>query len=415
MDRPASEPRIPPVVTPAPGAGSKPCPSCGFVQESWSQVCPHCEHLWPDPAKDPDETQARLARFHDELAAKSPVPWVTLGIIGINFAVYAGMLLTGVHALDPSIPSLLTWGANQGSLTTAGQWWRLFTCTFLHIGLIHILFNMFVLWDIGRFMERLLGRAGFATIYVLSGLAGSILSMWWNPHIVSAGASGAIFGLYGGLIGHLLAGSRDIPADVAKKLRTNALMFLGYNLVWGFTSRGVDMAGHLGGLLGGLACGFAMTKLLHREGREATARVALRTLLAGLAMLSLAAALRPRTVDLEQELARFSGTETRVQTTYNQALQKARTGALSDPEFARLLDSDIIGPWHAARLRLEGIHGLPSAQAQLLARILRYAETREQAWTVFAEALRHHDLKGIERAATLHAEAEGQLKALSNK
>ena len=391
---------------------SKRCPNCGFVQEDWAKVCPNCEYTWPDPAQDPSGSQARLSQFQDQLAAKAPTPWLTLGIIGANFAIYVAMLLTGVHFLDPSIPSLLQWGANLGSLTTSGQWWRLFTCTFLHIGLIHILFNMFVLWDIGRFMERLLGRAGFASVYVLTGLAGSVASMWWNPYVVSAGASGAIFGLYGGLIGYLLAGSRDIPVDVANKLRNNALVFLGYNLIWGLTHRGTDMAGHLGGLLGGLACGFVMARLLRAEGAAAISRITLRVLLSGLAILALAAGTRPKTVDLQQELTRFSATETRVQASYNQALQKARSGSLADAEFARLMDAEVIGPWHSARLRLEEIHGLPEPQTRLISGIERYAETRERAWAVFTEALRQQDPQGIQRAAALHAQAEEQLKTI---
>lgn len=364
------------------------------------------------PAKDLDDSQARLIQFQGQLAAKAPIPWLTLGIISTNFAVYAAMLLTGVHFLEPSVPSLLQWGANLGSATTSGQWWRLFTCTFLHIGLIHILFNMFVLWDIGRFLERLIGRPGLAVVYLLAGLSGSIASMWWDPFVVSAGASGAIFGLYGCLIGYLLAGSQDIPTDVAKKLRNNALLFLGYNLLWGLTHRELDMAGHLGGLLGGLACGFAMAKRLRAEGQETRTRINLQVLSIGLAILVLVAAFRPRTADLQQELTRFTETETRVQEIYNQALQKAKAGALSDPDFARLIETEVIGPWHSARVQLEGIQGLPEVQAQLLSRVERYAETREQAWVAFADALRRQDPQGVQQANALHREAEGQLKGI---
>jgi rhomboid protease GluP len=366
-----------------------------------------------EPAQDPSDSQGRLSRFQEELAAKAPVPWVTFGIIGLNLAIFVAMLLTGVPVFDPDIPSLLRWGANLGSATTAGQWWRLLTCTFLHIGLIHILFNMAVLWDIGRFMERLTGPAGFAVVYLLTGLSGSIASMWWNPHIVSAGASGAIFGLYGCLIGTLLAGSRDIPPEVAKKLRSNALVFLGYNLVWGLTHRGMDMAGHLGGLLGGLVCGAAMAWRLRTEGREARSRINLQMLMAGFALLATAAISRPRTADFRGEWTRFSDTDTKVQESYNQALQKARAGALADRDFAALMEAEVIGPWRSARLRLEGLRGLPEDQARLLARVDRYALTRERAWEVFAEALRQQNPRGIQQASALHAEADKQLAALS--
>ena len=366
-----------------------------------------------DPAQDAGGPQTRLTQFQDQLATKAPTPLLTYGIIGANAAVFLAMLVTGVSLMNPDVKTLLAWGGNLGSATTSGQWWRLFTCMFLHIGLIHILFNMFVLWDIGRFIERLLGPAGLAVVYVLAGLSGSIASMWWNPFVVSAGASGAIFGLYGCLLGYLLAESADVPVEVARRLQKNALVFLGYNLIWGLVHRGTDMAGHLGGLAGGLACGFALAHRLKSRGPAAKPRILFQVAAAGLAILVLAAASRPRTVDLQQELARFSATESKVQASYNQAVAQARAGHLTDLEFARSMDADVIPPWHAARLRLEGLHGLPEPQALLLARIGRYAETRERGWVVFSEALRQHDPEGVQRAATLHGQADQLLKDLS--
>lgn len=361
------------------------------------------------PAGVQDHVQDRV---QDHLAVKAPRAWLTLGIIGANVLIFLAMLLSGVSVFQPEVASLLKWGANQGLLTTSGQWWRLFTCMFLHIGIIHILFNMAVLWGIGQFMERLLGRAGYASLYVLAGLAGSIASMWWNPYITSAGASGAIFGLYGGLIGYLLGGARDVPPEVARKLRKDALVFLGYNLIWGLTQRGLDMAGHLGGLVGGLTCGAVMARRLRTAGPETRSRIAIQVLAAGLAVLAVAAIARPKVVDLQQELARFTQTETQVRTTYNAALEKAKAGALADADFAHLIDTELLPAWHSARLQLEGLRGLPEAQTHLVSRIDRYAETRERAWTTFAEALRRHDMQGVQRANALHAEAETQLKEL---
>lgn len=357
-------------------------------------------------------SRAQLTRYQDQLTAKSPPIRLTLWIIGLNIGVFFGMLLSGVHVLNPSIADLLRWGANLGSLTTSGQWWRLFTCTFLHIGILHILFNMFVLWDIGRFLERLIGSAGYAVVYLVAGLAGSVASLWWNPQVVSAGASGAIFGLYGGLIGYLVAGSQEVPRAIARSLQRNALIFLGFNLLWGLTHKGIDMAGHLGGLLGGLACGLAMAHRLRAQGPEARPRINVQVLLAGLAIVSLAAASRPRVRDLQQELARFSEAEVQVQASFNQALQRAKSGSLSGSEFARLLDAEVISPWRSARLRLEGIHGLAGREASLLAKVERYAATREQGWTAYSEALRQRDPQGIQRANALQADADRQLKDL---
>jgi rhomboid protease GluP len=370
------------------------------------------ETLSPGETEREGPSRPALTRYQDQLAAQSPPARLTLGLIGLNVAVFLGMWLAGVQVLNPGVPDLLRWGANLGSLTTSGQWWRLFTCTFLHIGILHLLFNMVVLWDIGRFMERLLGRTGFAVVYLLAGLSGSVASLWWNPQVVSAGASGAIFGLYGGLLGYLLAGSREVPSPVAKRLQRNALIFLGYNLLWGLTHKGIDMAGHLGGLLGGLACCLAMAARLRKKGPEARTGINLQVLVAGLALVALAAASHPRVVDLQAELARFSEAETQVQASFNQALQRARSGTLTNAEFARLLEAEVIPPWHAARLRLEGIHGLAGREASLLAKVERYAATREQGWRAYSEALRQQDPRGILRANALQADADRQLKDL---
>ena len=91
---------------------------------------------------------------------------------------------------------------------------------FLHIGLLHIALNMWVLWDIGPLMERMVGNVGFACLYVASGLCGSLASLAWNPENLSAGASGAVFGLFGGLLGFLVLGRGSMPAEIATSFRS---------------------------------------------------------------------------------------------------------------------------------------------------------------------------------------------------
>src|SRR5215813_8268653 len=178
-------------------------------------------------------------------------------LLGLNVAVFGLMLSGGGHPMTPTIDRLIQWGANYWPKTTNGEWWRMFTAMFLHIGVLHLLFNMIALWNVGSFMERVLGSAGFVVLYLLSGLLGSIVSVAWNPFVVSAGASGAIFGLYGGLLAFLVR-HRAMQHTSLAALRTNTLAFLGYNLVYGFIQQGIDMAAHLGGLAGGFVCGFVL-------------------------------------------------------------------------------------------------------------------------------------------------------------
>src|SRR5215468_8843832 len=184
---------------------------------------------------------------------------VTSVLLVLNVAIFGLMLVWGLDPMQPAIDSLIQWGANYGPKTTQGEWWRLFTCMFLHIGVLHLLFNMIALWNVGGFMERWLGGTSFLVLYLLSGLLGSVASVAWNPFVVSAGASGAIFGLYGGLLGFLVQHRDSTSQAFLAPLRNNALAFVGYNLLFGAVQEGIDMAAHLGGLVGGLVCGFVLT------------------------------------------------------------------------------------------------------------------------------------------------------------
>src|SRR5262252_11016003 len=185
---------------------------------------------------------------------------VTSVLIALNVAIFGLMLAWGVAPMQPAIDSLIQWGANYGPKTTQGEWWRMFTCMFLHIGVLHLLFNMIALWNVGGFMERLLGSSGFVVLYLLSGLLGSVASVAWNPFVVSAGASGAIFGLYGGLLAFLVRHRDTMPYANLAALRTNTLAFVGYNLLYGLVQEGIDMAAHIGGLAGGFLCGLVLTQ-----------------------------------------------------------------------------------------------------------------------------------------------------------
>jgi rhomboid protease GluP len=187
---------------------------------------------------------------------------VTQAIFGINVAVFIAMLLAGVSMLDnPAGQDLVHWGANFGPLTVSGQWWRLLTCVFVHGGLLHIAFNMWCLWDLGRIAESVYGHWTFAVVYLISGLAASLASLIWNPSILSVGASGAIFGIAGALIASFYLGEFSMPRAALSGTLRSVVVFVGYNLFFGAVIARTDNAAHIGGLLMGLLLGALIAKV----------------------------------------------------------------------------------------------------------------------------------------------------------
>jgi rhomboid protease GluP len=200
-----------------------------------------------------------------------PAPWmrqqsssmaVTQAIFGINVAVFAAMCLAGVSMLDnPSGQDLVHWGANFGPLTVSGQWWRLLTCVFVHGGLLHIGFNMWCLWSLGRLAESVYGHWTFASVYLICGLSASLGSIIWNPVILSVGASGAIFGIAGALIASFYLGEFSLPKAAMSGMLRSVVAFVGYNLFFGAVISHVDNAAHIGGLLMGLLLGALIARV----------------------------------------------------------------------------------------------------------------------------------------------------------
>ena len=175
-------------------------------------------------------------------------------------AVFVAMLADGVSWQNPKLENLLKWGADSGKgVIIDHEYWRLLTSMFIHVGLWHLLLNMFCLATAGPLVERLFGHLAFAALYVLSGLGGSIASVWWRPVLAGAGASGAIFGIIGGLLGFLAIKHSAVPLAILRPMRSGAIAFVAYNTLFSAVIPGISMAAHLGGLVTGFLCGLLMT------------------------------------------------------------------------------------------------------------------------------------------------------------
>lgn len=210
-----------------------------------------------------------LEQFHGLLRSVTPRVWLVPSLIAANGAVFGLMVVRGVSPFAPRAEDLAAWGANFGPATLSGEPWRLLTSAFLHFGALHLAMNMVALWDAGRLAERIFGQARFAAIYLSAALCGSATSLLVHPQTVSAGASGAVFGVYGAIAGFLLRERSAIPGPALSRLKRVALGFVAYNLVFGFIIPNVDVAAHVGGLVAGALAGAFLSRplVVGREGR----------------------------------------------------------------------------------------------------------------------------------------------------
>lgn len=185
-------------------------------------------------------------------------PIITYTIIAICIFIFALMYILGNGSGNSE--TLINFGANYDLLTKDGEYYRLFTSMFLHIGIIHLLCNMYSLFIIGKEIENLFGKVKFLIIYIGSGLCGSILSLAFNSNTISAGASGAIFGL----LGSLLYFGYYYRTYLGATIKSSILPVIIINLAIGFLSSTIDNACHIGGLVGGIL----LTMLVGVPGKE---------------------------------------------------------------------------------------------------------------------------------------------------
>jgi len=198
-----------------------------------------------------------------------PAPWVrreasitvTHVLFGANVAVFLAMVLASGPSMDFTGQVLVHFGANYGPYTLSGDWWRLLTYMFLHGGIFHIAINMWCLWNLGTLCESLYGRWTYAAVYLITGVAGGLASVAWNPLVLSVGASGALFGLSGALIASFYLGEFSLSGISIKATLSSLLFFCGFSLYVGTLSQGIDNACHVGGLVSGLILGALIARL----------------------------------------------------------------------------------------------------------------------------------------------------------
>jgi membrane associated rhomboid family serine protease len=188
--------------------------------------------------------------------------WGTWAIAAACAGLFAAMVLASRSAKALETPDgelLLKWGALYGPLVRSGQWWRIFTCWSVHVGVIHLAFNVYALVIFGRNLERLQGTWRLLVFFFLSAACGAVARLWWGPMILSAGASGGIFGLMGALLAVVLRHHKEFPAFLSSAYRRWVLNILLYNGVFLFMPQ-IDGVAHVGGFLGGFAAALVLSR-----------------------------------------------------------------------------------------------------------------------------------------------------------
>jgi membrane associated rhomboid family serine protease len=226
------------------------CSNCG------NPICPDCMTTTPVGMRCPNCARQRTPVKTVRSIAVDPI--VTYALIAINVLVYVGTSASGSALSGSSNGSVYTDFALDGPDVAAGDWWRLITSGFLHYGLLHIAMNMYILWWLGRELEPSLGHVRFAALYFASLLCGSFGALLLSPDALTAGASGAIFGLFGAAF--MIGRARGI--DV---MRNGIGPLIAFNLVFTFIVGGISIGGHLGGLIGGGLAGAAIEYIGQRR------------------------------------------------------------------------------------------------------------------------------------------------------
>jgi rhomboid protease GluP len=307
---------------------------------------------------------ARHVEFERSLIAQSPKDPVTYGLVIICVLAYLTAAVGTSHLFGFDGPSLIRLGSNFGPYTADGDWWRLLTSMFLHLGLIHLTFNMWALASFGPMVERLYGSVSYLVIYVVAGLAGALASISWRPDVNSVGASGAIFGILGALIAAQMRNAGTIPGSVLKPLRNSSIIYIGCALFAGLASRGVDNAAHIGGIAAGFLAGLALSRPVTGRNLEASDVIRRCTLAVPLSIVLLwvgvwSAQHASQRLTGEGLFARtihwFAPREIIAINRWHDLGMIGKAGKWDDNTYASALDAEVIPFWRDAVARLDDI------------------------------------------------------------
>jgi membrane associated rhomboid family serine protease len=392
------------------------------------------------------DARERPDPFRDALQARTPLVLVMPAIIALNAIVFLGMLFGSGAFSDPA--TLVGWGANFGPRTTNGEWSRLWLSIFVHAGLLHLLVNVAGMAQVGILLERMLGPIAVAVVYFSAGIFASLENVSSHPIAISAGAAGAIFGLYGLLaatvlwsflqrarmptiespikgfdlrsllnrsepmVGLRISEQRDEPVETVesteptddsdtsplaiplmtlKRLAPAAAIFVLYSMA----TNGIGSP-ELSGLVAGFAFGLVLASgvTVDKPGFvRLGAAAALTVIIAGVAAFFLRGL-----ADVRPEVARVVAIEGRTTGTYQKGVEQFKLGAMSAEALAKVIDQKITPELTDARARLKNLGRVPPEHKPLVDSAEEYLRLRDASWRQRAAALHKSNMGGLRQA-----------------
>lgn len=329
-------------------------------------------------------------------------------LVYLNVVIFIIMVLNGVHPFEPSVESLIQWGGNLRAITLNGQSWRLLTNVFLHGGLFHLLFNMYALIYVGGLIEKKFGKHRFILVYIITGVLASIASISYNENIVSIGASGAIFGIYGLFLALLISKNYRIPEESRQNLISSILMFIGYNLFYGLTKEGIDNAAHIGGLVSGFIIGFAYSPSF-REPKYS------KFISSGLVVISLIVVfLMPKFInnpagEFQNMIAEFTNNENKALWMYR---EKISNSSEKNQYYYDRLQTEGVELWDKNLKLLGSLSNLPPYLKERVDILTEYCNLRIESCKIMQSLIKYNNASDQETLKNINLKIESEINKL---
>ena len=316
-------------------------------------------------------------------------PWVVYALIAANLVMFGVELASGAGLIAPRPQIIIELGGSYPPLTLHGEWWRLGSSMFLHFGIVHLGMNMLCLYQV-RAVEPAFGRVGFLVIYVLAGLGGGIASLIANAgNVVVAGASGAVFGVYGAFGAKLVLHRPQFEPEAWQRTMRRLVTFLILNAAVGLTARGISISAHIGGLLVGVALGAGL--LAGSGAAPARTRRALALAVVGLALTAVGLLTIKADADVTPVLRHFDTVEHTVIRKWRAALDRKKAGQLTDADHIAFIDHELIAPYRELQDELRATTDIPARLRPLFDRIRELVATRLASWDALKAMLAEGD------------------------